>query len=156
MRRFFLLGVELLVCLCVSAAGRKEIAVDSIKMKIMCSVEQNHWIYGSADAVTKSTPTECSEFYTDNTITIEQGKLVINKGGEDEQALNISSCTYNEGKVFKDKGFAKTYSFLCKDENENVFQITYQQVTNNGQTYNIITVPRYGDDGCLYGVTTYR
>jgi hypothetical protein len=156
MRRLFYLLVVLLVSLPINAVERKEIALDSIGLKVVCCTEQVHWLYDATNAITSSDPLDCDPESLRTEIVVEQGKLYINKGTEDEKSFKINSCNFCEGKVFSDSGNVEVFSFVCTDVDENTVAITYQKVSGKGMTHNIVTVPSYDNYGCLTRVTTYR
>lgn len=147
--------VVLLGCLSVNAVERKEIALDSINLTVVCNTVQIHHVYGAADAATESEADDCSALSDKSIITVEQGTLYVDKGSDYEGKYTIISCTFCTSKVFKDTGEEEIYSFVCKDEQENTLTITYEKVKNRGKTHDIITIPSYNDVGVLFRVTSY-
>lgn len=162
MRHFISLIVVLLVSITCKGLERKEIAVSNLSMVVKTTTEQTHWLYGAADFVSKHEDRmdcDANTLWNDNTITVLNGTLFLNKGSEDEQKFKIVSCTYTKDKVFADAGVSETHRFMVNPINDGVSKlltfITIEKVSNAGKVRTIVTIPAIDVDGRLLSVNIY-
>ena len=162
MRHFISLIVVLLVSITCKGLERKEIAVSNLSMVVKTTTEQTHWLYGAADFVSKHEDRmdcDANTLWNDNTITVLNGTLFLNKGSEDEQKFKIVSCTYTKDKVFEDAGVSETHRFMVNPINDGVSKlltfITIEKVSNAGKVRTIVTIPAIDVDGRLLSVNIY-
>lgn len=162
MRHFISLIVVLLVSITCKGLERKEIAVSNLSMVVKTTTEQTHWLYGAADFVSKHEDRmdcDANTLWNDNTITVLNGTLFLNKGSEDEQKFKIVSCTYTKDKVFADAGVSETHRFMVYPINDGVSKlltfITIEKVSNAGKVRTIVTIPAIDVDGRLLSVNIY-
>lgn len=162
MRHFIPLIVVLLVSITCKGLERKEIAVSNLSMVVKTTTEQTHWLYGAADFVSKHEDRmdcDANTLWNDNTITVLNGALFLNKGSEDEQKFKIVSCTYTKDKVFADAGVSETHRFMVNPINDGVSKlltfITIEKVSNAGKVRTIVTIPAIDVDGRLLSVNIY-
>lgn len=162
MRHLISLVVVLLVSVTCKGLERKEIAISNLSMVVKTTTEQTHWLYGAADFVSKHEDRmdcDANTLWNDNTITVLNGTLFLNKGSEDEQKFKIVSCTYTKDKVFADAGVSETHRFMVNPINDGVSKlltfITIEKVSNAGKVRTIVTIPAIDVDGRLLSVNIY-
>lgn len=162
MRHLISLVVVLLVSITCKGLERKEIAVSNLSMVVKTTTEQTHWMYSAADFVTKNEDRmdcDANTLWNDNTITVLNGTLFLNKGSEDEQKFKIVSCTYTKDKVFADAGVSETHRFMVNPINDGVSKlltfITIEKVSNAGKVRTIVTIPAIDVYGRLQSVNVY-
>lgn len=102
MRRFVSLIVELLVCSACMALEPQKIAVGTLSMYFETQTEQIHSLFGAGDFVVNKDATDCDPMQVEHFISVKEGKLTIDAGTKDELSFKITSCSYEEGKVFAD------------------------------------------------------
>lgn len=86
----------------------------------------------------------------EHSISVKEGKLTIDAGTEDELSFKITSCSYEEGKVFVDRGAVEVYRLVCQELDENIPSkwtslITIQKVKDGARAKTIITIPQYDE-----------
>lgn len=163
MKHLISLMVVLLVSTACKGLEHEEIAVSTLSMVVKTTTEQTHRLYGAADFVMKNDDKmdcDANTLWNDNTFTISNETLHINKGTDDEQKFHIVSCTHTKENVFKDAGVSETHRFVVKPIDGGKVSpystfITIEKVTNAGKTKTIVTVPAIDVDGRLSSVTVY-
>lgn len=158
MRRLIALVVELLVCSACVALESLEIAVDTLSMNFGTQTEQIHWLYGAGDFVINRNATDCEPMQVEHSISVKEGKLAVDAGTEDELSFRITSCIYEEGKVFADRGSVNVYRIVCQELYDNIPSkwvsiITIQIIKDEARTKTIITIPRYDEFGVISSIT---
>lgn len=158
MRRFVSLIVELLVCSACMALKPQEIAVGTLSMCFETQTEQIHSLFGAGDFVVNKNATDCDPMQVEHSISVKKGKLTIDAGTEDELSFKITSCSYEEGKVFADRGSNEVYRLVCQELDDNIPSkwisiITIQEVKDGVRAKTIITIPRYDEYGAISSIT---
>lgn len=158
MRRLLSLVIELLVCLACVALEPQEIAIDTLSMSFGTQTEQIHSLYGAGDFVINKDATDCAPMLVEHSVSVREGKLSIDAGSEDELSFKVTSCSYEEGKVFADRGAVEVYRLVCQELDENIPSkwtslITIQKVKDGARAKTIITIPRYDEYGAIFSIT---
>lgn len=158
MRRFVSSVVELLVCSACMALEPQEITVGTLSMSFETQTEQIHSLFGAGDFVVNKDAADCDPMQVAHSISVKEGKLTVDAGTEDELSFKITSCSYEEGKVFADRGFADVYRLVCQELDDNIpskwfSAVTIQKVKDGERTINIITIPRYDEYGVISSIT---
>lgn len=158
MRRFVSLIVELLVCSACMALEPQKIAVGTLSMYFETQTEQIHSLFGAGDFVVNKDATDCDPMQVEHFISVKEGKLTIDAGTKDELSFKITSCSYEEGKVFADRGSNEVYRLVCQELDDNIpskwiFIITIQKVKDVVRAKTIITIPRYDEYGAISSIT---
>lgn len=158
MRRFISLIVELLICSACMALGPQEIAVCTLSMRFETQTEQIHSLFGAGDFVVNKDVEDCDPMQVEHSISAKEGKLTIDAGTEDELSFKITSCSYEEGKVFADRGAVEVYRLVCQELDDNIPSkwisiITIQKVKDGVRAKTIITIPRYDEYGVISSIT---
>lgn len=159
MRRLISLVVELLICSVCVALEPQEIAVSTLSMSFETQTEQIHWLYEAGDFIVNKDAADCDPMQVEHSISVKEGKLTIDAGTEDELSFKITSCSYEEGKVFADRGAVEVYRLVCQELDENIPSkwtslITIQKVKDGARAKTIITIPRYDEYGVIFSITT--
>lgn len=152
MRRLLSLVIELLVCLACVALEPQEIAIDTLSMSFGTQTEQIHSLYGAGDFVINKDATDCAPMLVEHSVSVREGKLSIDAGSEDELSFKVTSCSYEVGKVFADRGDVDVYRLVCQELDDNVpskLVITIQKAKDGARTETIVTIPRYDEYGVL-------
>ncbi len=155
MRRLLSLVVELLVCLTCVALEPQEIAIDTLSMSFGTQTEQIHSLYGAGDFVINKDATDCAPMLVEHSVSVREGKLSVDAGFEDELSFKITSCSYEAGKVFADRGNVDVYRLVCQELDDNVpskLVITIQKVKDGARTETIVTIPRYDEYGVISSI----
>ena len=89
---------------------------------------------------------------------MKEGKLTIDAGTEDELSFKITSCSYEEGKVFVDRGAVEVYRLVCQELDENIPSkstslSTIQKVKDGARAKTIITIPQYDQYEAMFSIT---
>ena len=158
MRRFVSLIVELLVCSACMALEPQKIAVGTLSMYFETQTEQIHSLFGAGDFVVNKDATDCDPMQVEHFISVKEGKLTIDAGTKDELSFKITSCSYEEGKVFADRGSNEVYRLVCQELDDNITSkwisiITIQKVKDVVRAKTIITIPRYDEYGAISSIT---
>lgn len=158
MRRFVSLIVELLVCSACMALEPQEIAVGTFTMCFETQTEQIHSLFGAGDFVVNKDAADCDPMQVEHSISVKEGKLTVDVGTEDELSFKITSCSYEEGKVFADRGSNEVYRLVCQELDDNIPSkwisiITIQKVKDGVKAKTIITIPRYDEYGVISSIT---
>lgn len=159
MRRLISLVVELLICSVCVALEPQEIAVSTLSMSFETQTEQIHWLFGAGDFVVNKDAADCDSMQVEHSISVKEGKLTIDAGTEDELSFKITSCSYEEGKVFADRGAVEVYRLSCQELDDSTPSkwtslITIQKVKDGARAKTIITIPRYDEYGVIFSITT--
>lgn len=155
MRRLLSLVIELLVCLACVALEPQEIAIDTLTMSFGTQTEQIHSLYGAGDFVINKDATDCAPMLVEHSVSVREGKLSIDAGSEDELSFKVTSCSYEVGKVFADRGDVDVYRLVCQELDDNVpskLVITIQKAKDGARTETIVTIPRYDEYGVLSSI----
>lgn len=155
MRRLLSLVIELLVCLACVALEPQEIAIDTLSMSFGTQTEQIHSLYGAGDFVINKDATDCAPMLVEHSVSVREGKLSIDAGSEDELSFKVTSCSYEVGKVFADRGDVDVYRLVCQELDDNVpskLIITIQKAKDGARTETIVTIPRYDEYGVLSSI----
>lgn len=155
MRRLLSLVIELLVCLACVALEPQEIAIDTLSMSFGTQTEQIHSLYGAGDFVINKDATDCAPMLVEHSVFVREGKLSIDAGSEDELSFKVTSCSYEVGKVFADRGDVDVYRLVCQELDDNVpskLVITIQKAKDGARTETIVTIPRYDEYGVLSSI----
>ena len=155
MRRFVSFVIELLVCLACVALEPQEIAIDTLSMSFGTQTEQIHSLYGAGDFVINKDATDCAPMLVEHSVSVREGKLSIDAGSEDELSFKVTSCSYEVGKVFADRGDVDVYRLVCQELDDNVpskLVITIQKAKDGARTETIVTIPRYDEYGVLSSI----
>lgn len=156
MRRLLSLVIELLVCLACVALEPQEIAIDTLSMSFGTQTEQIHSLYGAGDFVINKDATDCAPMLVEHSVSVREGKLSIDAGSEDELSFKVTSCSYEVGKVFADRGDVDVYRLVCQELDDNVpsnkLVITIQKAKDGARTETIVTIPRYDEYGVLSSI----
>ena len=158
MRRFVSLIVKLLVSSACMALEPQEITVGTFSMRFETQTEQIHSLFGAGDFVVNKDSTDCDPMQVEHSISVKEGKLTIDAGTEDELSFKITSCSYEEGKVFADRGSNEVYRLVCQELDDNnpskwISIITIQKVKDGVRAKTIITIPRYDEYGVISSIT---
>lgn len=158
MRRFVSLIVKLLVSSACMALEPQEITVGTFSMRFETQTEQIHSLFGAGDFVVNKDATDCDPIQVEHSISVKEGKLTIDAGTEDELSFKITSCSYEEGKVFADRGSNEVYRLVCQELDDNIPSkwisiITIQKVKDGVRAETIITIPRYDEYGVISSIT---
>ena len=158
MRRFVSFVVELLVCSAFMALEPQEWLLTGVGMMFKTQTEQIHWIFEACDFVVNKDAADCDPMQVEHSISVKEGKLTIDAGTEDELSFKITSCSYEEGKVFADRGAVEVYRLVCQELDENIPSkwtslITIQKVKDGARAKTIITIPRYDEYGVISSIT---
>lgn len=158
MRRFVSLIVKLLVSSACMALEPQEITVGTFSMRFETQTEQIHSLFGAGDFVVIKDATDCDPMQVEHSISVKEGKLTIDAGTEDELSFKITSCSYEEGKVFADRGSNEVYRLVCQELDDNIPSkwisiITIQKVKDGVRAETIITIPRYDEYGVISSIT---
>jgi hypothetical protein len=158
MRRFVSFVVELLVCSACMALEPQEISVGTFSMRFETQTEQIHSLYGAGDFVVNKDAEDCDPMQIEHSISVKEGKLTIDAGTEGELSFKITSCSYEEGKVFVDRGAVEVYRLVCQELDENIPSkwtslITIQKVKDGARAKTIITIPQYDEYGAMFSIT---
>lgn len=124
MGRFISSIVVFIVCIVCKAVEPQKMNIDKLSMEIKTYSEISHFLYGSADYITNSDPSECDNIQNHHSIVITGENLII----DDSEKYKITSCTYCSGAVFKDKGTEEVYSINCTKTDDEGFQ-SQKQIT---------------------------
>lgn len=159
MRRLVSLVIELLVCSACMALEPREIAVGTLSMRFETQTEQIHSLFGAGDFVINKDDADCDPMQVAHSISVKAGKLTVDVDTEDELSFKITSCSYEEGKVFADRGAVEVYRLVCQELDENIPSrwisiINIQKVKDGARTKTIITIPRYDEYGVISSITT--
>lgn len=159
MRRFVSLIVELLICSACMALEPQEIAVGTLSMRFETQTEQIHSLFGAGDFVVNKDAADCDPMQVEHSISVKEGKLTIDAGTEDELSFKITSCSYEDGKVFADRGSVEVYRLVCQELDDStpskwVSVITILKVKDGARTITIITIPGYDEYGVISSITT--
>lgn len=159
MRRLISLVVELLICSVCVALEPQEISVSTLSMGFETQTEQIHWLYEAGDFIVNKDAADCDPMQVEHSISVKEGKLTIDAGTEDELSFKITSCSYEEGKVFAGRGAVEVYRLVCQELDENIPSkwtslITIQKVKDGARAKTIITIPRYDEYGVIFSITT--
>ena len=155
MRRLFSFVVELLVCLTCVALEPQKITIDTLSMSFGTQTEQIYSLYGAGDFVINKDATDCAPMLVEHSVSVREGKLSLDAGSEDELSFMITSCSYEAGKVFADRGDVEVYRLVCQELDDNVpskLVITIQKVKDGDRTETIVTIPRYDEYGVLSSI----
>lgn len=155
MKRLLSLVIELLVCLACVALEPQEIAIDTLSMSFGTQTEQIHSLYGAGDFVINKDATDCAPMLVEHSVSVREGKLSIDAGSEDELSFKVTSCSYEVGKVFADRGDVDVYRLVCQELDDNVpskLVITIQKAKDGARTETIVTIPRYDEYGVLSSI----
>lgn len=155
MRRLLSLVIELLVCLACVALEPQKIAIDTLSMSFGTQTEQIHSLYGAGDFVINKDATDCAPMLVEHSVSVREGKLSIDAGSEDELSFKVTSCSYEVGKVFADRGDVDVYRLVCQELDDNVpskLVITIQKAKDGARTETIVTIPRYDEYGVLSSI----
>lgn len=158
MRRFVSLIVELLICSACMALEPQEIAVGTLSMRFETQTEQIHWLFGAGDFVINKDDADCNPMQVVHSISVMDGKLTVDAETDDGFSFKITSCSYEDGKVFADRGAVEVYRLVCQELDENIPSrwisiITIQKVKDGARTKTIITIPRYDEYGVISSIT---
>lgn len=158
MRRFASLVVELLICSACMALEPQEIAVGTLSMRFETQTEQIHWLFGAGDFVINKDAVNCNPMQVAHSISVKEGKLTVDAETDDGFSFKITSCSYEDGKVFADRGAVEVYRLVCQELDENIPSrwisiITIQKVKDGARTKTIITIPRYDEYGVISSIT---
>ena len=158
MRRFVSLIVELLICSACMALEPQEIAVGTLSMRFETQTEQIHWLFGAGNFVINKDDADCNPMQVAHSISVMDGKLTVDAETDDGFSFKITSCSYEDGKVFADRGAVEVYRLVCQELDENIPSrwisiITIQKVKDGARTKTIITIPRYDEYGVIYSIT---
>lgn len=159
MRRFVSLIVELLICSACMALEPQEIAVGTLSIRFETQTEQIHSLFGAGDFVVNKDAADCDPMQVEHSISVKEGKLTIDAGTEDELSFKITSCSYEDGKVFADRGSVEVYRLVCQELDDStpskwVSVITILKVKDGARTITIITIPGYDEYGVISSITT--
>lgn len=159
MRRFVSLIVELLICSACMALKPQEIAVGTLSMRFETQTEQIHSLFGAGDFVINKDAANCNPMQVAHSISVRDGKLTVDADTDDELSFKITSCSYEDGKVFADRGSVEVYRLVCQELDDStpskwVSVITIQKVKDGARTKNIITIPGYDEYGAISSITT--
>ena len=158
MRRFVSFVVELLVCSASMALEPQKISVGAFSMRFETQTEQIHWIFGAGNFVVNKDAADCDAMQVEHSISVKEGKLTVDADTEDELCFKITSCSYEEGKVFADRGSNEVYRLVCQELDDNIPSkwisiITIQKVKDGARAKTIITIPRYDEYGVISSIT---
>lgn len=158
MRRLISLVVELLVCSACMALEPQEITVGTLSMSFGTQTEQIHSLYGAGIFVINKDATDCDPMQVEHSVSVREGKLIVDAGSEDELSFKVTSCSYEEGKVFADRGTIGVYRLVCQELDDNVPSkwssvITIQKAKDGARTETIVTIPRYDEYGVISSIT---
>ena len=158
MIRFVSFVVELLVCSACMALEPQEISVGAFSMRFETQTEQIHWIFGAGNFVVNKDAADCDAMQVEHSISVKEGKLTVDADTEDELCFKITSCSYEEGKVFADRGSNEVYRLVCQELDDNIPSkwisiITIQKVKDGARAKTIITIPRYDEYGVISSIT---
>ena len=158
MRRFVSFVVELLVCSACMALEPQEISVGTFSMRFETQTEQIHWLFGAGNFVINKDDADCNPMQVAHSISVMDGKLTVDAETDDGFSFKITSCSYEDGKVFADRGAVEVYRLVCQELDENIPSrwisiITIQKVKDGARTKTIITIPRYDEYGVIYSIT---
>lgn len=161
MKRFVSLVVVFMVCVACSALEPKEIAVIDLTMSFKTKTEQTHWIYGAGDFITNKDAADCKPLPVSHSVSISGGKLTVDAGTEYELSFKITSCSYEVGKVFADRGTIEVYRLVSQELDENIPSkwssvITIQKVKDGARAKTIITIPKYDEYGVIYSISIFH
>lgn len=159
MRRFVSLIVELLICSTCMALEPQEIAVGTLSMRFETQTEQIHWLFEAGDFVIDKDDVDCNPMQVAHSISVRDGKLTVDADTEDKLSFMITSCSYEDGKVFADRGAVEVYRLVCQELDDStpskwVSVITIQKVKDGARTKTIITIPEYDEYGVISSITT--
>lgn len=159
MRRVVSFVVELLVCSACMALEPREIAVGTFSMRFETQTEQIHWLFGAGDFVVNKDAADCDPMQVEHSISVKDGKLTVDADTDDELSFKITSCSYEDGKVFADRGSVEVYRLVCQELDDStpskwVSVITIQKVKDGARTKTIITIPGYDEYGVISSITT--
>lgn len=158
MKRFVSLVVVFMVCVVCLALEPKEIAVIDLTMSFKTKTEQTHWLYGAGDFIINKDVVDCKPLPIAHSVSISGGKLTVDAGTEYELSFKVTSCSYEVGKVFADRGSVEVYHLVCQELDENIPSkwtslITIQKVKDGARAKTIITIPRYDEYGAIFSIT---
>lgn len=159
MRRFVSLIVELLICSACMALEPQEIAVGTLSMRFETQTEQIHSLFGAGDFVINKDAADCNPMQVAHSISVRDGKLTVDAETDDELSFKITSCSYEDGKVFADRGSVEVYRLVCQELDDStpskwVSVITIQKVKDGARTITIITIPGHDEYGVISSITT--
>ena len=157
MRRFVSFVVELLVCSACMALEPQEIAVGTFSMRFETQTEQIHSLFGAGDFVVNKDAADCDPMQVEHSISVKEGKLTVDAGTEDELSFKITSCSYETGNVFADRGSVDVYRLVCQELDDSipskwVSVVTIQKVKDGARTKNIVTFPQYDEYGVISNI----
>ena len=158
MRRFISFVAGLLVCSACVALEPQKIAVSELSMSFDTKTEQIHSLYGASDFVINKDAIDCNPMQVGHSISVKACKLTVDAGTEDELSFKITSCSYEEGKVFADRGSNEVYRLVCQELDDNIPSkwisiITIQKVKDVVRAKTIITIPQYDVYGAMFSIT---
>ena len=161
MRRFVSFVVELLVCSACMALEPQEITVGTFSIRFKTQTEQIHFLFGAGDFVVNKDAADCDPMQVEHSISVKEGKLTVDAGTEYELSFKITSCSYEEGKVFADRGTIEVYRLVCQELDENIPSkwssvITIQKVKDGARAKTIITIPKYDEYGVIYSISIFH
>ena len=161
MKRFVSLVVVFMVCAVCLALEPKEIAVIDLTMSFKTKTEQTHWLYGAGDFIVNKDAADCKPLPVAHSVSISGGKLTVDAGTEYELSFKITSCSYEGGKVFADRGNIEVYRLVCQELDENTPSkwssiITIQKVKDGTRTKTIVTIPMIDVYGVIYSIYTFH
>lgn len=157
MRRLISLVVELLICSVCVALEPKEIAVGTLSMRFETQTEQIHWLYGAGDFIINKDVVDCNPMQVAHSISVENGKLMVDAETDDELSFKITSCSYETGNVFADRGSVDVYRLVCQELDDSipskwVSVVTIQKVKDGARTKTIVTIPQYDEYGVISSI----
>lgn len=161
MKRFVSFVVVFMVCVVCLALEPKEIAISALSMSFKTKTEQTHWLYGAGDFIINEDAVDCKPLPVAHSVSISDGKLTVDAGTEYELSFKITSCSYEGGKVFADRGTVEVYRLVCQELDENTPSkwssvITIQKVKDGARTKTIVTIPRYDEYGVIYSISIFH
>lgn len=159
MKRLISLVVVLLVCSACLALEPQKIAVGTLSMSFRTEIEQIHTLYGAGDFVINKDAADCNPMQVAHSISVRDGKLTVDAETDDELSFKITSCSYEDGKVFADRGAVEVYRLFCQELDDStpskwVSVITIQKVKDGARTKTIINIPGYDEYGVISSITT--
>ncbi len=161
MKRFVSLVVVFMVCVVCLALEPKEIAISALSVSFKTKSEQTHWIYGAGDFIINKDVVDCKPLPVAHSVSISGGKLTVDAGTEYELSFKVTSCSYEVGKVFADRGSVEVYHLVCQELDENIPSkwssvITIQKVKDGTRAKTIITISRYDEYGVIYSISIFH
>lgn len=157
MRRFISFVAGLLVCSACVALEPQKIAVSELSMSFDTKTEQIHSLYGAGDFVINKDAIDCNPMQVGHSISVKAGKLTVDAGTEDELSFKITSCSYETGNVFADRGSVDVYRLVCQELDDSIPSkwisvVTIQKVKDGAKTKIIVTIPQYDEYGVISSI----